>query len=176
MPITGVALKVARKNFFNEYKEKYKTTNEEIARELINSGHQGFKAENINQYRIILNAYFAERERQKDYSKEVKERIAKAADKAGEWRKTIFPDPIPTPCPIIGCDGLRLFGRVGSVDWKCTKGGRKHYNALKVAEMWGAVNEKGDDEIHEKATHFASLGEWNGLEETEKNSQEEICN
>ncbi len=178
MPVSGVALKVARKKFFEEIVEKYNTSNEEIARILVNAGHSGYKAENEPQYRIIIDAFFKESERQKEKTKEVKERIANAADKAGEWRRVIFPEPERLPCPINDCGGIRLRGRVGSQEWYCSKGGRRHFNALKVAEMWAAVNRIEEDQlINDKATHFTELEDWNvSLEETKEEVKEEVCN
>lgn len=152
---SAVTIRAKRREFYDEIKEKYDATDEEIVRQLVNAGHEGFNIANIKQYRIILNAYFSVKQ---ELVK--KEKIKETADKAGDWKKKIFPKPEPIPCPILDCEGTKIFKNRGSREWICSNGGRRHFNAVRVAYMWGEVNEKSQEEIDEKATHFSHLEEY----------------
>jgi len=156
----GIAGRVVRDKFYEELIKQYGTSKEEIIRILSNAGQTSFSTDkqSLSSYKIIVNAYFEEKKRSQKTNEEISERIANAADKAGEWRKFIFPTPYNNPCDVEGCDGTKIFVPHNSTEWSCSKGGRKHYNAVMVAEFW--AHSKGIEEaskIHEKAAHFAGL-------------------
>ena len=148
MPISGVALRVMKDNFYKENIEKYDTTKEEIVRILLNGGYEAFKAEEMPSYNALVEATFRERGKKA-------QKIVEAAEKAGDWKKKIFPKAEPAPCPIPECDGVKLFPYPGTEDWKCSKGGSSHCTALKVAKLWASV--KGIEEDTQMLNKAKSL-------------------
>ena len=169
--MSGIAHRALRDKFYSRVIEEYNTTKEEIVRILMNAGHQGFDPDDrtIQIYEMAIKAYFGAKKNNEVKAKEVRQKIAETADKAGEWRKTIFPVPYKTPCPISGCDGTKIFVPWNSADWSCSKGGKKHYRAIKTAEIWGSVNGIEDyEKVVEKATHFSKL---RSIDETQKERQ-----
>ena len=151
MPVSGIALRAIRTDFYNEVKAKYETTNEEIARVLINAGFEEFRAEERKQYMVILDAFFNQKE-------VVKQKIKEATEHAGDWKKTTLGVKETYPCPIIGCTGHKVFHKGNSRDWKCTAGGETHYYAMRLAKIWKYLHQD-DISIEEKATELAKAAE-----------------
>lgn len=171
MPISGMALRAKRTEFYDEMTEKYNVSKEQISKILINGGYEGFKVEGIPGYRALIENYFKEIE--KERTRQEKKKVAREKAK-GTWEDKVFGTKERLPCPIPECGGFKLFPGPGTKYWQCSKGGTSHCRAEQVARLWAYVNGVGDEqEILNKAKELIDNLEAKKNEQKEKTETDE---
>lgn len=134
-------IKEIRAEFYQNTRNKYNTTNEEIVKILKRAGYENFKAEQVPSYNALLEANFTDTQEAK------REKIKVAAENAGKWRepRQVF------PCPIPKCTGQKIFRYGGTENWDCSAGGHSHWLAMQVAKLMIGVRGLSPETIPQEA-------------------------
>ena len=171
MTVEGLAAKKIKDEFYKSLTKQYNTTNEVISVILTKNGVDKFDTADVDKYSKIVHTYFFKKNKEVKPAREHSNNNPVQVFSGHGKTSSCGPTPLERmnnekyPCPILGCNGYKIFSTTFHDGWSCSTGGHKHRVANTLAHLWKNLHPDSPTTAEERALQFLNDTKEEDIEE-----------